>query len=205
MIEGTDVNDCWENTIRYFLKNARSQHIQGREYMAIDDVTAKLNSYTCKQELSSFCPWKEKSRDYHLKQTISPGIYSELSRLYHFAGNHINQYNYAVECVKRGKRIKPVVISLYDPSSDSNNLAATPCLCQIMFDLDLDKVNMYATYSVMNLFRIGILDFHQVAYLHHKFAGACGKQVGKLSMSIMRAYMPVFDYIICNKIFDERG
>ena len=72
----------------------------------------------------------------------------------------------------------------------------------IILDTRDGAVNMHVQYATMNLFRMGLLDYHQMAYLHQAFARDSGKVAGNLTIVAVQVYMPVFDYIVARRIFN---
>lgn len=201
MIGESSINRCWEEAMKYFLTNAYSRNICGKEYLLVENFTVQACDYEFESSLSTFCPWQLKSREYYLAQIVSPGKHSEINRMYSFGSNQINQYEYAVKIMKNRKNIKPVVIPMYDPYKDSREHVPTPCISNIILDLCDGVINMHVNYSTMNLFRMGLLDFHQMAYLHQTIAHESGKKVGNLRIFSVQIHMPVFDFIVSKKIF----
>lgn len=201
MICEASINRCWEEAMKYFLTNAYSRNICGKEYLLLNNLTIQASGYVFEPRLSDFCPWKSKSREYFLDQVTSPGKHSELNRLYSFGSSQINQFEYAIKIMKNRKNIKPVVIPIYDPYKDNREHVPTPCISNITLDLCDDVINMYVNYSTMNLFRMGLLDYHQMAYLHRTIAHGSGKKVGSLKIFSVQVHMPVFDFLVSKQIF----
>lgn len=201
MISESSINRCWEEAMNFFLINAYSRNICGKEYLILDDFMIEAHDYELEANLSPLCPWKLKSCEYYLSQINSPGRYSEINRIYSFGPNQINQYEYAVRVMKNRKNIKPVVIPIYDPYKDNREHVQTPCISNISLDSYDGYINMYVNYSTMNLFRMGLLDYYQMAYLHHVIAEAADKKVGTLKIFAVQIHMPIFDFIVSKKIF----
>lgn len=201
MICESSINRCWEEAMRYFLNNAYSRNICGRQYLLLDNITIQACDYVFESTLSIFCPWKVKSRDYYLSQITCPGKHCEINRLYSFGPNQINQYEYAIRIIKNRKNIKPVVIPIYDPYKDNRESVPTPCISNIMLDTYNDVINMHVNYSTMNLFRMGMLDYHQMAYLHQTIANDSCKRVGSLRLFSVQIHMPIFDYLVSKQLF----
>ena len=199
----SSINRCWEAVMKYCLSNAHSRNLCGKEYMLVDNVAIQLCGYTSESTLSQYCVWRLRSLEYYLEQVKSPGKYSELSRLYSFGINRFNQYEYAVKNIKKRKNIKPIVISIYDPHVDNRDYVSTPCISNISLYAVDGILNMQVNYSTMNIFRMGLFDYHQMAYLHHIFADDSHTEVGQLSITSVQVYMPVFDFIVGQKIFDN--
>jgi thymidylate synthase len=122
--------------------------------------------------------------------------------MYAFGSRQINQYEYAINVIKNRKNIKPIVIPIYDPYKDNRENVPTPCISNIILDSCDGIINMQVNYLTMNLFRMGLLDFNQMAYLHHTIAHDSGKKVGKLRIFSVQAHMPVFDFIVSKQIFN---
>ncbi|MDR0404882.1 MAG: hypothetical protein LBH37_03745 [Oscillospiraceae bacterium] len=202
MIIESSINKCWEEAMRYFLNNAYSRNMCGKEYLLLDNLTVQAQNYTVEPTLSAFCPWQLRNREYYLSQITSPGKHSEINRLYSFGPNQINQYEYAIKIIKKRKNIKPIVIPIYDPNKDNRENVPTPCISNIALDVSDGVINMHVNYSTMNLFRMALLDYHQMAYLHLNVATESCKEVGKLRISSVQIHMPVFDFIVSKKIFD---
>jgi thymidylate synthase len=208
MISESSINKCWEEAMKYYLNNAYSRNICGKEYMLLDNLTVQASDYVLESTLSTFCPWRKKSREYYLSQITSPGKHSEINRLYFFGPSQINQYEYAINTIKNRKNIKPIVIPIYDPYKDNREHVPTPCISNIILDARDGVVNMYVNYSTMNLFRIGLLDYHQMAYLHQTIANASCKEVGFLRIFSVQIHMPIFDYIVSKQqdiVFRQSG
>ena len=205
MISERSINKCWEETMKYFLVNAYSKNICGKEYFILDNVTVQAYDYMFDTKLSNLCPWKSESREYYLRQIIFPGKHSEINRLYSFGYNRINQYKYAIQILKNRKNIKPVVIPIYDPYIDNKENVPTPCISNIILETYNDIINMHVNYSTMNLFRMGLLDYHQMAYLHKNIARDSCKKVGYLRIFSVQIHMPIFDYFVSQKIFSSGG
>ncbi|WP_225999287.1 hypothetical protein [Paenibacillus sp. BJ-4] len=203
MISEPSINRCWEEAMKYFLTNAYSRNICGKEYLILDNFTVHAYDYILEPKLSTFCPWKSKSLEYYLDQIISPGKHSEINRMYSFGPNEINQYEYAVKVMKNRKNIKPVVIPIYDPYKDNREHVPTPCISNIILDAYDGVINMHVNYSTMNLFRMGLLDYHQMAYLHRTIANDSCNEVGTLRIFSVQVHMPVFDFIVSKKIFSN--
>ncbi|OBZ14206.1 hypothetical protein A8L34_09605 [Bacillus sp. FJAT-27264] len=203
MISEPSINRCWEEAMKYFLTNAYSRNICGKEYLILDNFTVHACDYILEPKLSTFCPWKSKSLEYYLDQIISPGKHSEINRMYSFGPNEINQYEYAVKVMKNRKNIKPVVIPIYDPYKDNREHVPTPCISNIILDAYDGVINMHVNYSTMNLFRMGLLDYHQMAYLHRTIAHDSCNEVGNLRIFSVQVHMPVFDFIASKKIFSN--
>lgn len=201
MIKDSSINKCWEKSMRYFLLNASSKEMCGKEYFVLEHLLVQVQDYIIEQELSDFCPWQLKNRDYYLSQVTMPGKNSEIKRLYSYGPNNINQYDYVIDVLKKRKNIKPIVVCIYDPSKDNREHVSTPCINNILINSYDEVVNMHVSYSTINLFSMGLLDYHQMAYLHHKIAHDSGKKVGLLTIDSMQVYMPLFDYIISKRIF----
>lgn len=201
MISESSINRCWEEAMKYFLTNAYSRNICGKEYLLLDNLTVQAYDYVLEPKLSTFCPWQFKSREYYLAQISSPGRHSELNRLYSFGPNNINQYEYAIKIMKNRKNIKPVVIPIYDPYKDNREHVPTPCISNIILDACDGVINMHVNYSTMNLFRMGLLDYHQMAYLHRTIAHDSGKGVGSLRIFSVQIHMPVFDFFVSKQLF----
>jgi len=203
MIIEVSINSCWEKAMKYYLNNAYSQNICGKELMILDNLTVQINNYLIESQLSGFCPWKINSREYYVSQITSPGKYSEMSRLYSYGCNKVNQYEYLINAIKKRKNIKPIVIQIFDPYKDNRDNIPTPCISNIVVSTNNGVVNMYVSYTTMNLFRIGLLDYHQMAFLHQQIARDSLKKVGYLRIFVAQVYMPVFDYYISKQIFSE--
>ena len=205
MIKASSINKCWEKSMKYFLLNANSREICGKEYFILEHLSVQARNYIFDQTLSDFCLWQLKNRDYYLSQVSMPGKNSEMKRLYSYGPSKINQYDNAINVLKKRKNIKPIVICIYDPSKDNRDYVPTPCINNILLDLYDGIINMHVSYSTINLFRMGLLDCHQMAYLHHKIAYDSGKKVGLLTIDSFQVYMPLFDYIISRQIFGVNG
>ena len=201
MISETSINFCWEEAMRYFFKNAYSRSLCGKEYYVLDNLILQVNDYSLEESLSELCLWRERSRTFFTKQVESPGKYSELSRLYSYGFTHINQMDDVIKSIKKRKNIKPIVMQVFDPFKDNRENVPTPCITNITLDLFGDTINMLVNFSTMNLFRMGLLDFHQMSYLHYFIAQTTEKRVGSLRISILNAHMPIFDYFVGEKIF----
>ena len=187
--------------MRYFLLNAHSRILCGKEYMILDDFTMEADHYIREKQISSYCPWLQKSCDFNLSQLDSPSKFSEIGRIYSYSSKNINQYEYAVKVLKKRKNIKPIVLSIYDPCKDSRDHVPTPCINNITLDLYDGFVNMQVNYSTMNIFRMGLFDFHQMALLHERFAIDSDYKVGRLRINSTQLHMPVFDYAVSKEIF----
>lgn len=202
VISESSINRCWEEAMKYYLNNSYSRNICGKEYMVLDNLTVQANDYVFEPTLSIFCPWRIQSREYYISQIASPGKHSEINRLYSFGSNQINQYEYAINTIKNRKNIKPIVIPIYDPHKDNREHVPTPCISNIILDTWNDVVNMHVNYSTMNLFRMGLLDYHQMAFLHHTIANDSCKKVGCLRIFSVQIHMPIFDYFVSKQIFN---
>jgi thymidylate synthase len=201
VISEPSINRCWEEAMKYFLTNAYSRNICGKEYLLLDNLTVQACDYVLEPKLSTFCPWQFRSREYYLAQITSPGKHSEINRMYSFGSNQINQYEYAIKIMKNRKNIKPVVIPIYDPYKDNREHVPTPCISNIILDTCNDVINMHVNYSTINLFRMGLLDYHQMAYLHRTIAHDSCKKVGSLRIFSVQVHMPVFDFFVSKQIF----
>lgn len=62
MIRQSSINKCWEEAMKYFLINAYSRNICGKEYLIMDDLTVQAIDYELESNLSSFCPWNIRIR-----------------------------------------------------------------------------------------------------------------------------------------------
>lgn len=201
MINESSINRCWEEAMKYFINNAYSRNICGKEYLLLNNLTVQACDYILESTLSPFSPWQMKSREYYLSQITSPGKHSEINRLYSFGPNQINQYEYVIKIMKNRKNIKPVVIPIYDPSKDNRENVPTACISNIVFDTYDGVINMHVNYSTMNLFRMGLLDYHQMAYFHQTVANDSCKKVGCLRLFSSQIHMPVFDFFVSKQIF----
>lgn len=201
MIRESSINRCWEEAMKYFLTCASSKNLCGREYMVLDTLNVQAYDYILESTLSCLCPWQLKSREYYLSQITSPGKHSEMTRMYEYGPGKVNQYKYAIGILNKRKNMKPVVISIYDPYKDNRENVPTPCISTITLDTYGGIVNMQVNYSTMNLFRMGLLDYHQMASLHQHIANDSNKQVGSLNISAVQVHMPIFDYWLSRYTF----
>ncbi len=201
IISNSSINKCWEEAMKCFIDNAYSQNICGKEYLLLNNLTIQVSGYVLDTELSKYCPWQLKSFEYYLSQVNLPGKYSEMGRMYAFGTQQINQYEYAIRMMRKRKNIKPVVIPVYDPYRDNREHVPTPCISNIILDLYNEEINMYVNYLTMNIFRMGLLDFQQMAYLHQIIARDSERKVGSLRLFLTQVHMPIFDFVVSKKLF----
>ncbi|HAU86734.1 MAG TPA: hypothetical protein DCW90_14955 [Lachnospiraceae bacterium] len=201
MINEQSINRCWEEAMRYFLEHSYRTNMCGREYLVLDNLVIRAKDYICDTEVSDYCLWTKSSLEYYLKQLDNPGKFSEMSRLYAYGVTEVNQYDYAIKVLKKRKNIKPIVLPIYDPYKDNRENVPTPCISNIVLEQSNKVLNMHVNYSTMNLFRMGVLDFQQMAHLHKRFVADSHTQVGELRITIVKVHMPVFDYMVSKKLF----
>ena len=204
VIFGQSLNRCWEKAMRLFIENSCSRNLCGREYYVLNDLGIQLFDYTLESELSDLCPWNLKCRNYYLQQVDTPGKKSEINRLYSFGSKKVNQYEFLIDSLHKRKNIKPIVIPICDPYKDMREHVPTPCISNLIIESKEGYVNMHVNYSTMNLFRMGLFDYHQMAYLHQKIIRDSGMKMGYLRIYTILTYMPIFDLIISKHIFGSK-
>ena len=205
MVSEISMNKAWEKMMKIFLETCKSQNVCGREYFFLTNCILQIKNYNLESFLSPQCLWQLKSKEYYISQISTPGKYSEMQRLYAYGDKRIDQYKWAVDAIKKRKSIKPIVLSIYDPYKDHRDNVTTPCINNIVIDVNHNTINMYTYYSTMNLFRMGLFDIIQMGHLHHKIAKDSNKKVGTLNIFINKVYMPIFDYMISMEIFNNKG
>lgn len=201
IIQSDSINDCWESCIRYLSEHYENEIIAGRECAVIYNILLVLNSHNSIEKLSRYCLWTDKIKTHYL-QAIDQVYYNpEIDRMFNYSDISINQYNYVIRILKAGNIEKPIIISIYDPCKDSNVNAPSPCLTYIEFNKFQNRLQMYVNYSSINLYRLGLLDFYQVAYIHEKIAKEANIPVGELTIRCTKAFVNIPELIVCNEIF----
>jgi thymidylate synthase len=199
--KGSKINSCWEECVKWFLDNCEEDIVRGRESVVVRDVGLELYDYDRLTELNDKCVWSEKTKELWVRQVDQASRYSEMERIYDFGERAFNQYDYIIKVLKNYDSSKQAIGIVYDPEKDSNFETATPCLTSIYLDKYNNKIDMYASFTVTNLFSLGLLDIYQLAYLHEKISKDVSLPIGTLKIRSMKVYMNLIDYTVCRQLF----